>query len=148
MVALRWVGAALLLLLSSASFALETEQREIVTRATAPLIEAVIQEIDKKFEEVDNNSYKFKLKGYKVVLFNKGKDIQLYAGFKAKRITLSRINEWNKTKRFGRAYLDSDNDPVIEADLDFEGGVTAEAIVRFVALFGQLVESFSDHLEQ
>lgn len=147
MLNLRLACLTLLLCFSATSFALDTEQRDIVTHASTPLIEAVLNEIDTHFSEVDNNSYKFKLKGYKVVLFNKGKDIQLYAGFKAKRVTLSRINEWNKSKRFGRAYLDNDNDPVIEADLDFEGGVTAEAIVRFVALFGQLVEGFAAHIE-
>jgi hypothetical protein len=147
MFTLRLAILTLCLCFSASSFALDTEQRDIVTHASAPLIEAVLNEIDAKYSEVDNNSYKFKLKGYKVVMFNKGKDIQLYAGFKAKRITLSRINEWNKTKRFGRAYLDNSNDPVIEADLDFEGGVTAEAIVRFVALFGQLVEGFAEYIE-
>src|SRR5688500_1118829 len=26
-------------------------------------------------------------------------------------VSLERMNEWNRTKRFGRAYLDGDNDP-------------------------------------
>lgn len=46
--------------------------------------------------------------------------IQFAAGWsmpKDKRLSIAQMNEWNKTKRFGKAYIDDENDPVIEMDL-------------------------------
>lgn len=40
--------------------------------------------------------------------------------------TLQRINSWNQSKRFGRAYLDDKNVPFVEMDLTVKGGVTTE----------------------
>jgi hypothetical protein len=40
-------------------------------------------------------------------------------------VTLEQMNSWNQDKRFGKAYLDFDNDPVIEWDINLFGGVSA-----------------------
>ena len=50
--------------------------------------------------------------------------IQFYAGFKTdgNAPSLSRINEWNREKRFGRAYIDAEGDPVVEMDVDLDDG--------------------------
>ncbi len=45
------------------------------------------------------------------------------------------INEWNRTKRFSRAYLDRDGDAVLEADLDVSMGIPLSAINRFIDMF-------------
>ncbi|SOC13991.1 YbjN domain-containing protein [Rhodobacter maris] len=50
--------------------------------------------------------------------------IQFSAGFDmTKPMSAWKINEWNRTKRFGKAYLDDEGDPYIEYDvnLDFDG---------------------------
>jgi hypothetical protein len=39
-------------------------------------------------------------------------------------VTLVDMNTWNQEKRFGKAYLDYDNDPVIEWDVNLLGGVS------------------------
>ena len=52
------------------------------------------------------------------------KTLQYYMGFSdAKDVTLDRLNQWNKEKRFARAYKDDAGDPVLEmdVDLDFQG---------------------------
>lgn len=121
-------------------------QELVVKRASSKLIEGFLESLGFKFREVGNGSYSFMVRGYKVVLFNKGDDLQLYAAFSGKRVTLTRVNEWNRTKRFSKAYLDNDGDAVIENDLDFEGGVTSDTILRFIAVFAQSVEAFSDHI--
>ncbi len=38
-------------------------------------------------------------------------------------ISASKVNEWNREKRFAKAYIDDDGDPFLELDvnLDFEG---------------------------
>jgi hypothetical protein len=48
----------------------------------------------------------------------------------------------NRTKRIGKAYLDDDLDPTIEADLDIEGGVADEAICHWVKRFHRATAQF------
>ena len=40
------------------------------------------------------------------------------------RFSLDEMNEWNKTKRYGKAYLDDDRDPVIEMTVNVDHGVS------------------------
>jgi hypothetical protein len=41
---------------------------------------------------------------------------------------MSQMNDWNKTKRFSRGYIDKDGDPVMEFDLDLDDGGMSEAL--------------------
>jgi len=54
--------------------------------------------------------------------------MQFYAGWKVGDVTrsekLAKINEWNRTKRFGRAYLDRVGDIAVEMDMNMAYGVT------------------------
>ncbi|MBZ4023632.1 YbjN domain-containing protein [Rhodobacter sp. TJ_12] len=57
---------------------------------------------------------------------NKGRcdSIQFSAGFDLRDpMSAWKINEWNRKKRFGKAYLDDEGDPYVEYDvnLDFDG---------------------------
>lgn len=71
------------------------------------------------------------------------KSLQLYAGFAMKqKPTWAMINEWNQEYRYGRAYLDSEGDPVLEADLSLEGGITPGALQKWVSNYLQLLEAF------
>lgn len=55
--------------------------------------------------------------------------VQFYAGFdSSEAFPLARINEWNKGKRFGRGYVDGDNDPVVEMDVDLDDGGMSRAL--------------------
>lgn len=125
-----------------------SQERPVITKASSQLIEALLKNLDSGYEEIRNNTYTFKVKDkYKVILINNEDDIQVVAMFSGGRVSASRINEWNRTKRFTNAYLDKDDDPVIQADLDFEGGVTGESILRFIAMFAQSVEIFAEHIK-
>ncbi len=69
--------------------------------------------------------------------YNRDGNLRLYAT----RVTeeppaLTIVNEWNRTKRYSRAHVDSDGDAVIESDLDIRGGVTPKTIKNFVKIFG------------
>ncbi|MCU0756991.1 MAG: YbjN domain-containing protein [Xanthomonadales bacterium] len=132
---------------SSLAPAQQASREEVIRQASARFVENMISAIDADYSEVDSNVYRFTVKGgYNVLLLNKFDDIQLYAVFTGGKVSMSRINDWNRLKRFSRAYLDKDGDPVLEADLDFEGGVTNESVARFVALFVQSLASFDEHL--
>jgi hypothetical protein len=61
---------------------------------------------------------------------------------KNERFTLAFVNAWNYEKRFAKAYLDSDNDLVLEWDVDFDGGVTVGFISESVQTFQTMLNAF------
>lgn len=56
--------------------------------------------------------------------------IQFSAGFSVKGIGAEQVLQWNRTKRFGRVYLDDDKEPWIEMDMDVEHGATVAALAN------------------
>lgn len=131
------------------AFGQQPSREAVYRQASDSFLEAMIATIDADYSEIEAGVYRFTVKGgYRVVLFNKTDDIQLYAVFTdGARASLKTINEWNRGRRFSRAYLDTDGDPVLEADLDFEGGVTEESVARFIALYVQSLQNFDEHLD-
>ena len=47
-----------------------------------------------------------------------------YAGWTDTNVTEAHVAEWNRTKRFSRAYIDDEGDPVIEFDVNLKSGVS------------------------
>ena len=74
------------------------------------------------------------------------KTLQYYMGFSdAKDVSLDRLNEWNKTKRFARAYRDDDGDPVLEMDVDVDfAGIPRENIGETFNTWASLMDSFRE----
>jgi hypothetical protein len=60
--------------------------------------------------------------------------------------SLNLVNEWNRTKLNSRAYIDTDGTIVIESDIQFLGGVSADYLRLNCALFILQVEMFAKHL--
>lgn len=75
------------------------------------------------------------------------KAIQYRAWFQAGgSIPVDRVNEWNRTKTMGRAYLDSDKDPTIEHYIRLHGGVTPAHLREQRDWFSTMLSTFRDHL--
>jgi hypothetical protein len=47
-------------------------------------------------------------------------------------LTAEKMNEWNRDKRFLKAWLDKTNDPYGEMDIDAGDGVTTEGLANYV----------------
>lgn len=47
------------------------------------------------------------------------------ASWNADATTVEAVNGWNRDKRFGRAFLDEEGDPVLEMDVNLFGSVTS-----------------------
>jgi len=45
------------------------------------------------------------------------------------------VNEWNKSRRLSRAYIDNQGDPVLEADLLASGGVSMSRLRGFIDVY-------------
>jgi hypothetical protein len=49
--------------------------------------------------------------------------VQFHSGYDlTTTLPLETINAWNQSQRFGRAYLDKENDPILEMDVDLDDG--------------------------
>jgi hypothetical protein len=80
----------------------------------------------------------WKIEGYRTLLvIGSSKNNLLFrASFAQKGVPLSKVNAWNQSKRYSRAYLDSDGDPALQLDLDMDGGVGKERIKDFLKTCG------------
>ncbi len=71
-----------------------------------------------------------------MALYDDG-DLQLYYGASGVKVTPADINEWNRTKRLSRAYLDSEGDIALEADQFANGGLTRKMVQDMIKIFVQ-----------
>ncbi|WP_081647642.1 YbjN domain-containing protein [Pseudorhodobacter ferrugineus] len=74
--------------------------------------------------------------------------IQFYMGIELDHtVSLERINDWNRDKRFGTAVFDTDGYPYLKMDLNLDfGGITAPAFEDNLDLWERLVAEFSDYV--
>jgi hypothetical protein len=73
-------------------------------------------------------------------------DINFYAGFLDNKQTLEAINQWNRDKRFGKAYLDSDLDAVIEFDVNLEHGVARQNLDAAFRLWSLVLSQYTTYI--
>jgi hypothetical protein len=90
-----------------------------------------------------------KVEGYSVLLrvADKGQvlggDFRLLGGPK---VTLERINRWNQSKWFTRAYLDKTARPVLVFEMDLRYGATRESVAGHLVFFLHGVPRFVKHV--
>jgi hypothetical protein len=160
-----WAPAALLLTLALTPFATATPALASTTNPTSTVymtlaradVEALLTEMKISFEPVPASDgtirFKFNLDSYTVLLLmgdctaGECKSLQLYTNFTPrKKASVKTINEWNKAKRYSRAYIDPDGNAALESDLDMEYGVTMDAVREFVRVFRTSVAAYALHV--
>ncbi len=72
-------------------------------------------------------------------------DMNFRVGFLIKP-DASIINNWNKAKRFSKAYLDDDNDAILEWDVILYGGITKENMDRSFSYWRLTLAQFTSHI--
>jgi hypothetical protein len=89
-------------------------------------------------EELGEGGVRFKRQDmtYVLTVYDDG-DLQLYFGLTGIDVGTDVVNEWNRTRRLTRAYLDSEQDPVLETDLLSDRGYSGAMLVRWVEVFVQ-----------
>jgi hypothetical protein len=73
-------------------------------------------------------------------------DLNFYAGFADNKPTLDVINAWNRDKRFGKAYLDSELDAVIEFDVNLEHGVSRENLDAAFGIWSIVLDQYTTYI--
>ena len=74
--------------------------------------------------------------------------VTFHVGYDLSRtVSLESINEWNRGQRFGRAYLDRENDPILEMDLDLDDGGVSEALfIDNIQFWAAVFSRFQVHI--
>ena len=137
------IAIALSCLLFSASNWVVADSALVNKYSDDNLIEIVKSEGYSAVEKINDGMIRIKVDGAGLVLFNKEDgDLQLYYSIGGAKVTTDDMNEWNRTKRLSRAYLDSDKDPTLESDLLANAGMTEKHVTEFVNVFKISVSSF------
>lgn len=72
--------------------------------------------------------------------------VQFTSSWKKPGLSLEKINSWNRDKRFGKAYLDNEGDPVIEMDVNLRHGVSHNNFDDTVDFWNIVLRSFRDEM--
>jgi hypothetical protein len=74
--------------------------------------------------------------------------VQFHAGYDFdEALPLETLNAWNKSQRFGRAYLDKEDDPILEMDVDLDdGGVTPLLFIDNLEFWTSSLGKFETHI--
>ena len=70
------------------------------------------------------------------------RSVSFSASWATKDVTLEAVNEWNRASRFGRAYLGTDGEPVLEYDVNLFGSVTETNFEDSVDWWRIVLQSF------
>ena len=122
--------AALVLMLGVAGTA---QAQAVVSKTSTAQLESIMKQEGYSYTVDKDGDLVWKIDGYSaLLLLPKDKESILFRASFDQSVPMSRINSWNRTKKYSRSYLDHENDPVLELDLDLEGGVTQARIVSFL----------------
>ena len=129
----------------AASPAAVLAEDKLLLNMTDEYLEGILSDLGLDYKRLRPGAYHFKLNSYEVVLFNQGVDMQLYAGFNT-ITTPEKVNEWNRSNRFCRAYVDREGHGVLESDLNLDGGVGRDNVVNFITNFRITLGAFADSI--
>lgn len=84
-----------------------------------------------------------KINGRSLLLFNnEDGDLQAYYSLSGAKLDYRDMNTWNREHRLSRAYLDDEMDPVLEADLLANAGLSRRHVTEFFSVFRQSADAF------
>ena len=158
----RLIGAALLILGTIGSAAAPASAAEYLgTIEPNDIIEMLrdngyedVRIADTDYEDLPILNFKLADSNAVVYFYECGKTgkacefLQLYVDWSMdNRPSYKAINDFNAGERFSQAYINDENDPVIEQWVTLEGGISDVNFINTVATFGEVVDRFEDLIE-
>ena len=151
--ALKWLGAAAMLVLAfpaRAQMVRAQDPQSLVAAMQAAGYEAVLG-----IDRIGDPKIDSSVSGSRFVVFfynctdnRECATIQFHSAYDVpSAITLDRINAWNSSQRFGRAYLDREGDPVLEMDVDLDdGGISTALFIDNLQFWETVLVNFERHI--
>ncbi len=108
--------------------------QNIISKTSTQQMEEIFKTEGYSFDVDSDGDLIWRLEGFRTLLIiaSNKESVQFRVAFSDGNATLEKVNDWNRTKKYSRTYLDNDGDPVLELDIDLEGGVTRGRIVSFL----------------
>ena len=98
-------------------------------------------------EVLDPGEILIKINGRPYMLFvEKDGDLRAYYGISGVKVSCEDVNTWNRTRRLSRAFLDDENDPVLESDLLANGGLSPKHVTEFLKVFTDSANAFHNFI--
>ena len=134
-----------LLAFASASVA-NAQESQIVETITSEQMRSLFHDQGFSNVEIDSDDDLIvRMQGYGILVFVRGNNysnIQYRFSVAGTSTTMRDVNDWNRSKKFTKAYLDNDGDPVLEMDVDLDGGVTWKRIEDSILTYNQSLVAF------
>lgn len=117
-------------------------QHTVLKRITLREISETMQQEGYAVTVRDDSYIEWRIDGRKSQIFvaDDGRSLLFHTAFLDTKATLATINDWNRSKKYSRSYLDDDADPHLELDLDLSGGITEARVIDFLATCRQSFE--------
>ncbi len=141
---LRWFAVAAVALVLAGPVSAQSMRERI----TAEQLTGLLRDKGMEGQVNERGNVVVQANNSKIVFFISGQTLQAYFGLRGTSANVNTINEWNKTKRFGRAYIDAEGDPCVELDYDLEGGVSDDSIKVWFDTVTAIVRSFRTHVSK
>ena len=137
---LRVLLLSILFFLSNASYAAE----DLTTHFTdQQLMDILKQDGYSAVSPFKEGVILVKINGRSLLLFNnEDGDLQAYYSLSGAKLDYRDMNTWNREHRLSRAYLDDEMDPVLEADLLANAGLSRRHVTEFFGVFRQSADAF------
>ena len=136
----------LLLLLGSSAWAEERLGKDYTDEQLVKMLE---DEGFRSVQVVEPTVIEITIDGldYYLFVYDDG-DLQLWFGLTDYDVNIQDMNEWNRTRRLTRAYIDDENDPILEADLLANAGYTTRQLSEWVSVFDGISRAFRDYVAE
>lgn len=130
-------------------------QAELVTASDPQLFKAILESRGWEativtpdgaapYIQIDNGDLKFRMFFLNCVQNKQCQSVQYFLAFSdAKSMSLESLNEWNRTKRYARAYRDREGDPVLEMDVNLgASGIPRPNVGLSLNIWANLMEDY------
>jgi hypothetical protein len=157
----RLALVSLAFLAASMGASAETARQEVVLSVNPEEMQKILQDIGYRAEILKNDEGKRRIRtriGSWNVTLNfyscddsetscKSVGLRTFFTNDTKK-TAAFANDWNRTKRFSKAYIDNDNDVNIEFDMLFRNGVTKENIRAYLDVYEDQLKEFVEAIKK
>lgn len=92
------------------------------------------------------DGYKYGIYFYGCAQNRQCNDVQFAAAWGGHQVSWQTINDWNRTKRYGKAYLDQDGDPAIEMSVNLKYGVSRANFDDTLDWWVLTLKEFASHI--
>lgn len=128
-----------------------SETSQVIKTISTAEIHKIVNDL--KYENIsvdEDGDLIFEVNGIRAMLIRirEGQTLLIRASWSGSEADLETVNEWNRDKLYCRAFIDSAGDPVIEMDLDLEGGVTVARVEDFIRTSAMLLTAFAKEVLQ